>query len=66
MPKVVVELTALDVKRLTHPGGRRNVLFAVGGVPGLHAAKPTHLLSFFETPEHVVPAISLTSPSGGC
>jgi integrase len=24
------------LKRLTHPGGRRNVLFSVGGVPGLH------------------------------
>ncbi|WP_417586347.1 tyrosine-type recombinase/integrase [Pararhodobacter oceanensis] len=36
MPKLSVELTALDVKRLTHPGGKRNVLFSVGGVPGLH------------------------------
>lgn len=36
MPKVAAELTALDVKRLTHPGGGRNVLVAVGGVPGLH------------------------------
>jgi integrase len=36
MPKVAEELTALDVKRLAHPGGKRNVLFAVGGVPGLH------------------------------
>ncbi|MGR3524843.1 MAG: tyrosine-type recombinase/integrase [Paracoccaceae bacterium] len=36
MPKVATELTALDVKRLTHPGGKRNVLFSVGGVPGLH------------------------------
>lgn len=36
MPKVAAELTALDVKRLTHPGGKRNVLFSVGGVPGLH------------------------------
>ena len=36
MPKVASELTALDVKRLTHPGGKRNVLFSVGGVPGLH------------------------------
>lgn len=36
MPKVASELTALDVKRLTHPGGGRNVLCAVGGVPGLH------------------------------
>jgi integrase len=36
VPKVANELTALDVKRLTHPGGKRNVLFSVGGVPGLH------------------------------
>ena len=36
MPKVASELTALDVKRLAHPGGKRNVLFSVGGVPGLH------------------------------
>ncbi|TGD45361.1 site-specific integrase [Pseudotabrizicola sediminis] len=36
MPRVAEELTALDVKRLTHPGGKRNVLFSVGGVPGLY------------------------------
>ncbi|MCC5958446.1 MAG: integrase arm-type DNA-binding domain-containing protein [Rhodobacteraceae bacterium] len=36
MPRIAEELTALDVKRLTHPGGKRNVLFSVGGVPGLH------------------------------
>lgn len=36
MPKVTAELSALDVKRLTHPGGKRNVLAAVGGVPGLY------------------------------
>jgi integrase len=36
MPKVAEELTALDVKRLAHPGGKRNVLLSVGGVPGLH------------------------------
>ncbi len=36
MPKVARELTALDVKRLTHPGGKGNALFSVGGVPGLH------------------------------
>jgi integrase len=36
MPKVSEELTALDVKRLAHPGGKRNVLVSVGGVPGLH------------------------------
>lgn len=36
MPKIAAELTALDVKRLVHPGGTNNALFAVGGVPGLH------------------------------
>ena len=36
MPKVVEELTALDVKRLAHPGGKRNVLRSVGGVSGLY------------------------------
>lgn len=36
MPKIAAELSALEVKRLAHPGGKRNVLFAVGGVPGLH------------------------------
>lgn len=36
MPKITDELSALDVRRLAHPGGNRNVLIAVGGVPGLH------------------------------
>ena len=36
MPKVAGVLSALDVKRLAHPGGKRNVLFSVGGVPGLY------------------------------
>jgi len=36
MPKITDELSALDVKRLVHPGGNRNVLVSVGGVPGLH------------------------------
>lgn len=36
MPRVTDELSALDVKRLTHPGGSRNVLCSVGGVPGLY------------------------------
>jgi len=36
MPKISSELSAIDVKRLAHPGGKRNVLFSVGGVPGLH------------------------------
>lgn len=36
MPKITDELSALDVKRLAHPGGNRNVLISVGGVSGLH------------------------------
>lgn len=36
MPKVIEEISALDVKRLVHPGGKRNALLSVGGVPGLH------------------------------
>ena len=36
MPKIAEELNALDVKRLSHPGGKRNVLFSVGGVTGLY------------------------------
>ncbi|MRX49899.1 DUF4102 domain-containing protein [Paracoccus sp. S-4012] len=36
MPRVARELSALDVKRLEHPGRGRNVLFPVGGVAGLH------------------------------
>lgn len=35
MPRVSKELTALDVKRLQHPGKARNVTFNVGGVAGL-------------------------------
>lgn len=35
MPKMAAELSAIDVKRLTHPGGERNITCAVGGVPGL-------------------------------
>lgn len=36
MPKIVRELSALEVKRLTHPGTHRGVArFPVGGVPGL-------------------------------
>lgn len=35
MPKLAKELTALDVKRLRHPGHGRNVQIAVGGVSGL-------------------------------
>lgn len=36
MPRIASELSAIDVKRLAHPGGKRNVLYSVGGVPGLH------------------------------
>jgi integrase len=35
MPRVAKEMSALDVKRLSHPGGTGNVTFAVGGVAGL-------------------------------
>lgn len=36
MPKLAKELTAVEVKRLTHPGTHRGVArFPVGGVPGL-------------------------------
>ncbi|MFB2532694.1 tyrosine-type recombinase/integrase [Paracoccus sp. p3-h83] len=35
MPKVAKELSALEVKRLAHPGGAGNRLAPVGGVPGL-------------------------------
>ena len=36
MPKIVRELSALEVKRLTHPGTHRGVArFPVGAVPGL-------------------------------
>lgn len=35
MPKIAKELSALDVRRLVHPGRGRNVLFPVGGVAGL-------------------------------
>jgi len=35
MPKKAQELGPLQVKRLTHPGGKGNVTFAVGGVDGL-------------------------------
>ena len=36
MPRIAKELSALDVRRLLHPGGRRNVLAPVGGVSGLY------------------------------
>lgn len=36
MPKVAEELGPLDVKRLTHAGGKSNAMVAVGGVAGLY------------------------------
>lgn len=35
MPKIAREMTALDVRRLKHPGAGGNLLVAVGGVSGL-------------------------------
>ncbi|WP_223428855.1 tyrosine-type recombinase/integrase [Tateyamaria pelophila] len=35
MPRIADELSALEVKRLIHPGGRGNATFSVGGVTGL-------------------------------
>ncbi|WP_342781697.1 tyrosine-type recombinase/integrase [Aquicoccus porphyridii] len=42
MPKVAQELSALEVKNLAHPGGKRNVLYSVGGVAGLHMQITPH------------------------
>ncbi|MGI3212558.1 tyrosine-type recombinase/integrase [Roseovarius tibetensis] len=42
MPKVAKELSALEVKNLAHPGGKRNVLYSVGGVSGLHMQITPH------------------------
>ncbi len=36
MPKVAAEMSALEVRNLSHPSGKGNALFAVGGVAGLH------------------------------
>jgi integrase len=36
MPRAAKELSALEVKRLQHPGKGKNAMFAVGGVSGLH------------------------------
>jgi integrase len=36
MPKLAKELGPLDLKRLAHPGGKTNAMFAVGGVAGLY------------------------------
>ncbi|KZY47987.1 integrase [Roseovarius sp. HI0049] len=35
MPKIADELSALEIKKLKHPGGRWNVVINVGGVTGL-------------------------------
>src|SRR5690606_2411970 len=35
MPSMAAELSAIEIKRLKHPGRGRNVTVAVGGVPGL-------------------------------
>jgi integrase len=36
MPKVVSEMSAIEVRNLSHPTGKGNALFAVGGVTGLY------------------------------
>lgn len=36
MPRIAPELSALDVKRLSHSGGKFNAMYAVGGVFGLY------------------------------
>lgn len=36
MPKIAEELGALDIKRLSHAGGKGNSMVAVGGVAGLY------------------------------
>lgn len=36
MPKVANEMSALELRSLTHPSGKGNALFAVGGVSGLY------------------------------
>lgn len=36
MPKVTPELGPLDVKRLSHSGGKGNTMIAVGAVSGLY------------------------------
>ena len=40
MPRLAKELSALDVKRLKHPGQGRNACFMVGGVAGLMLQSP--------------------------
>lgn len=47
MPKKAKELSALEVKRLRHPGGVGNVNFPVGGVAGLRLqVTPTNATSW--------------------
>lgn len=36
MPKIARELSALEVKNLSHPGTGRNLIYPVGGVAGLY------------------------------
>lgn len=36
MPKMAPELSAIEIKRLKHPGGGLNAMVAVGGVSGLY------------------------------
>lgn len=36
MPRIAPELSALEVRNLSHPSGKGNVLFSVGGVTGLY------------------------------
>ncbi|MCY1128025.1 integrase arm-type DNA-binding domain-containing protein [Frigidibacter sp. RF13] len=36
MPKIAEELSALEVRNLSHPSGKGNALFSVGGVTGLY------------------------------
>jgi integrase len=36
MPKVAAEMSAIEVRNLSHPSGKGNALFAVGGVTGLY------------------------------
>jgi integrase len=36
MPKVAAEMSALELRTLSHPTGKGNALFAVGGVTGLY------------------------------
>ncbi|GAA6147777.1 integrase arm-type DNA-binding domain-containing protein [Pseudooceanicola nitratireducens] len=47
MPRLAKELSALEVKRLRHPGGSGNVVYFVGGVAGLMLqVTPSHARSW--------------------